>query len=112
MAIDLLTEKTLSVKAAARFAARLLGDDKPMHVATIYRWISPGIRGICLGHARIGGRMVTSQEAIQRFSQALTTPQEQADAPVTAPAPARRTRSLEERKRIAFEALRREGINV
>lgn len=113
MSIDLLAEKTLSVKAAARFAARLLGEDEPtMHIATIYRWISPGIQGVCLEHARIGGRMVTSQEAIQRFSDALTQAK-QVEVPISIPKVRRAVpQDIARRNEVALARLRAKGLNV
>ena len=35
--------------------------------ATISRWAFPGVRGVRLEACRIGGRMYTSREALQRF---------------------------------------------
>ncbi len=37
------------------------------HIATVWRWIQRGIRGVNLETALIGGRRFTSQEALQRF---------------------------------------------
>jgi hypothetical protein len=50
---------------------------KPTHPSTIYRWITIGVhlRGgevVRLEGARIGGRWLTSAEAIQRFVERLT----------------------------------------
>lgn len=45
---------------------------KRIHVATVHRWVMRGIRGIRLEAVTVGGRKVTSHEAIQRFAEALT----------------------------------------
>jgi hypothetical protein len=70
--IDLKTESPLSLAQAARIIppTRL---DKPVHVSTVVRWILHGVRGVRLEAVRIGGRWITSQESLERFSAALTT---------------------------------------
>jgi hypothetical protein len=45
---------------------------KPVHASTLVRWILHGVRGVRLEAARLGGRWVTSHEALDRFSAALT----------------------------------------
>ena len=69
--IDLKTESPLSLAQAARLVppTRL---DKQVHVSTILRWISHGVRGVRLEAVRIGVRWVTTHEALERFSAALT----------------------------------------
>ena len=42
------------------------------HVATVWRWIQRGVRGVKLETALIGGKRYTSQEAIQRFIEGTT----------------------------------------
>ncbi len=37
------------------------------HIATVWRWIQKGIRGVPLETSLIGGRRFTSEEALQRF---------------------------------------------
>jgi len=41
------------------------------HVATIFRWCRYGCRNIRLEYVRMGRRMLTSKEALERFSAAL-----------------------------------------
>jgi hypothetical protein len=36
-------------------------------ISTLFRWCTPGVRGITLEHVRIGKRIYTSREAVQRF---------------------------------------------
>jgi hypothetical protein len=68
--IDLKVERGISVPQAARSIppTRL---DKPVHPSTIVRWILHGVRGVRLEAVRVGGRWVTTHEAIERFSAAL-----------------------------------------
>jgi Protein of unknown function (DUF1580) len=46
---------------------------RPIHPSTILRWIHQGIRGVRLEAMRLGGRWMTSEEAIARFLQRLST---------------------------------------
>jgi len=52
---------------------------KRIHVSTLHRWCQRGVRGVRLEHRRLGGRMVTSLEAVDRFSARLA---ETVDEPV------------------------------
>jgi Protein of unknown function (DUF1580) len=69
--IDLQNETILSIAQAAK---RLPPgrNSKPTHVSTVLRWILKGHKGVRPEATRIGGRWVTSAEAIQRFSDNLT----------------------------------------
>lgn len=60
-ALDLLTEDTMSLAEAAEVVN--------VHVATIHRWRSRGLAGIQLETLRLGGKIVTSQQALTRFIQ-------------------------------------------
>jgi len=71
MAINVLTEQTITLSQAARLLPRLRGD-RTVHVSTLYRWIKRGIRGVRLEAAKIGRTSVTSREAIQRFVDRIT----------------------------------------
>lgn len=56
-------------------AARLIPSKKqgkPTHVSTVKRWILRGSRGVRLEGIRVGGQWITSREALERFSAALT----------------------------------------
>lgn len=61
--------RTLAEAARKRPAGR---NNRPTHVSTVYRWISKGVRGVKLEAIRIGGRLYTSDEALQRFAERLT----------------------------------------
>ncbi|MBO0699620.1 MAG: DUF1580 domain-containing protein, partial [Zavarzinella sp.] len=73
--IDLATETLLSFAQAAK---RLPGhrDGKRLDPSTVWRWHKRGSRAadgrlVKLEATKIGGRSVTSVEALQRFSDAL-----------------------------------------
>ena len=71
MAIDLQTETVFTfAEAAKRLPRRRQG--RPVHVATIHRWAKAGVRGVRLESLRLGGGLVTSAEALQRFAERLT----------------------------------------
>ena len=42
------------------------------HPSTIWRWHRVGVRGIRLEAVRLGGRYITSQEALDRFAARLS----------------------------------------
>jgi hypothetical protein len=66
--LDLAQESTLTFAEAARDP--VLG--RPVHIATIYRWANKGVRGIRLETVMVGGRRLTTQEAMTRFFDRLT----------------------------------------
>jgi hypothetical protein len=69
--IDFQKEILLSFCQAAQRLPQ--GDDgKPCHYNTVRRWASEGLDGVILETIQIGGRRYTSQEACQRFFEALT----------------------------------------
>ena len=61
-----LDEQLISLKQAA---SRLPG--RP-HISTLHRWRSRGSGGVKLGVVKIGGRVFTSVEELERFIQART----------------------------------------
>lgn len=62
---------------------------RPTHAATVHRWVRRGVGGVHLEAVRLGGRWVTSDEALARFVAARTGA---AGRPATAPARGRSTR--------------------
>jgi hypothetical protein len=48
--------------------------DSPVHASTVMRWVRRGCRGVKLEAARLGGRWVTSREALTRFVERLSRP--------------------------------------
>lgn len=41
------------------------------HYSTVWRWASQGVRGIKLGHIRIGGQRFTTPQAVEAFITAM-----------------------------------------
>jgi hypothetical protein len=105
--IDLKYEKALSLPQAARHIPPTR-QDKPVHVSTLVRWILHGVRGVRLEAARIGGRWVTTQEALERFSSKLTA---QHSSPSTQPNIGGPTHTAHERRQDQVEReLRKIGV--
>jgi hypothetical protein len=76
--IDLTSESPLSLNQAARWLppGRC---NRPVSFNCVLRWILNGANGpdgqiVRLEAVRLGGRWLTSREAIQRFAEALTPP--------------------------------------
>ena len=66
--IDLANETVVSLKEAAKLVpGRKPG--KRAHVSTLHRWALNGCDGIKLETLRLGGVLVTSVEALQRFAE-------------------------------------------
>ncbi len=69
MAIDLTQEKLLSLTDATKALPPI--DGRRPHTSTVWRWIRRGIRGVHLEHLRLGHRVCTSREALNRFAARL-----------------------------------------
>lgn len=65
----LLDETVLSFAEAAKTIPTFNG--KRCHTSTIWRWARRGCQGVKLEVRRLGGRFVTSREALDRFSKEL-----------------------------------------
>ena len=86
---DLTQEQPLSLKEAARLIPPAR-NGKRTHLSTLLRWVLTGAKApdgtrVRLDAVRLGGRWMTSREALQRFTVRLTP------TPVDATAPAART---------------------
>lgn len=107
--IDLTTESLHSLaQAVAWVPASRRG--KRTHISTLLRWIIKGSRApdgrvIRLEALRLGGRWLTSREALQRFAARLTPSPEQSPPEVPSN-PVQRRRASER----AAEELRRIGV--
>ena len=70
--INIQSEDVLSLNNAAKTLPPRRAGKRP-HVATLYRWVQRGIRGVRLETIRVGGTLCTSREALQRFCERLST---------------------------------------
>jgi hypothetical protein len=108
--IDVTTETMLSLAQAARILPPGR-KGRPTSLSCVLRWILTGIRlpsgGVVrLEAVRLGGRWLTSREALQRFATALTPRLEGAADPPAPRPPAARQRASEK----AAAELERAGI--
>ena len=106
--IDLKTETTISLLQAARMQPPGRRG-RPVTLSCVLRWILKGCRGpagemVRLEGIRIGGRWITSIEAMERFAGRLTPDLD--NPPVTPRSPSRRQRASER----AAAALEKLGI--
>lgn len=109
MAIKLNDEKILSLTDATK--AIPLIDGKRPHISTLWRWCRKGVRGTTLEYLRVGNRVVTSVEALGRFSQNLADADRSSDVPttkiLTSPKPRtnkRRNKSVQSAKKVLASA--------
>lgn len=94
----MLTDETvLTFTEAAKLLPKLNG--KRPHASSVWRWARKGVQGVRLETRRIGGRFVTSVEALERFTQALAD----IDLPDT-PAPPPKPRTPRARARAVEKA--------
>jgi hypothetical protein len=77
------------------------GQGKRLHVSSVYRWVTRGVRGILLETLRVGGSTYTSLEALQRFAERLS-PRSQGAAPAN---PGQRRRAVARATQLAQLAL-------
>lgn len=69
--IEVARERLIALsRAGEHLPMRSTG--RPVHVTTIYRWCTAGVRGVTLDSVAIGGCTYTSVEAIQRFAERLS----------------------------------------
>ena len=100
-------EQVLTFSEAASRLPRFHG--RKVHTSTLWRWARKGVKGVRLETRRLGGRFVTSLEALERFSKKLAEP---VDDP--APAPARASprvcrRTPDQRQRAIADFMYNEG---
>ena len=68
--IDLDQKNLLSFRDAAAYLPQRNG--RRIHVSSLYRWATRGVRSVILGTLQVGGYRFTSKEALQRFADRLT----------------------------------------
>src|ERR1019366_5809004 len=102
--MGILQETKVSLHTAAQeFPSIRAG--KAMNFSTIWRWGLKGVLGVNgqrvkLEMVRVGGRGITTREALERFSAALTTPN--AAEPIRTPAATTRANGAAKRKLAAL----------
>src|SRR5262245_19011165 len=74
-----------------------------VHIGTLHRWRSHGLRGVRLESLKLGGRWHTSLEALQRFFDSLTPGRQATPSPDLEVA-------YPDRSREALAALAEEGF--
>jgi len=72
--IDTRSDELLGLSQAA--AACPPVDGKRPHASSLWRWMRKGCRGVRLEHVKVGRRVVTTREALEKFFR------ETADAPL------------------------------
>lgn len=87
----LYDEQILTFSEAAK-ALPLVNGKRP-HVSTLWRWARKGVAGVKLETRRIGGRFVTSVEALDRFTKQLS------EIEPNRPRPLKRSRVAKQRER-------------
>ena len=70
MTIDPRTETVFTLSEAPKRSEALLG--RRVSVSTFYRWATTGLKGIRLETRYLGGTQYTSEEALNRFFDAIT----------------------------------------
>ncbi len=93
--MGILDETTCGLSAAAKSLPRL-NRDRPVAISTLVRWVTKGVRGpggsrVRLEAVRLGGRWITSAEAIARFVSALSDKPSEAAGPLRTPGQRRRS---------------------
>lgn len=94
----LQNECVVTFSEAAKVLPRVNG--RRPHASTIWRWARKGVQGVKLETRRLGGRFVTSVEALERFSKALADVDLPDRAPKTAPATNRPRTELQRQRDI------------
>lgn len=106
MAIDIRKEKLVSCLEASEY---LPGNPAS---STIWRWTRFGFKEVKLEFVRVGHKMYTSIEALDRFVNALAAADQRAQASIEAPCKTTQVSSAARRAELrrADEILTRDGI--
>ena len=64
-AINTKVENLITLQEASRLLPRVNG--KRINLSTLWRWCRKGLRGVNLEYLRVGSKIVTTHEAMQRF---------------------------------------------
>ncbi len=77
---------------------------KRVHISACYRWLSRGVKGVVLESVKIGGSTYTSQEALQRFVEEVSSACDHRG--VQPHTPARRQKEIDDASRRLANALK------
>jgi len=66
---NLINEGLVTLTEATKLLPRVAG--KRIHVCTLWRWCKKGLRGVNLEYLRVGSKVATTSDALQRFFAAL-----------------------------------------
>ena len=91
MAIDIQTETVITPAKATHFCPERRRGVRP-NIATIFRWMVAGVKGIKLESLVVGGTRCTSIEALQRFFDALTVAADEEHSSAVTPPPVSKSR--------------------
>ena len=82
--IDLASERPIPLGSCPKALAHMIPDrndgsggargSKKIHISTVHRWASRGLRGVRLETICCGGVRCTSAQALQRFFERLSDP--------------------------------------
>jgi hypothetical protein len=81
--VSLICEQTLPLRALAKMVPGNCG--KPLHYETLRRWSRQGVQGVKLESKKLGGKRVSSLEAVDRFMEQLTAREVAAEEVAIAP---------------------------
>lgn len=68
--VSLILEQTLPLQALAKLVPGNCG--RSVHYETLRRWARQGVQGVKLESKKLGGKRVSSLEAVDRFMEQLT----------------------------------------
>ena len=70
--IELSSETLVPVRNVPKLLPKR-PNGRRIHISAVYRWMQRGVRGEKLEWVKVGGSTYTSREALQRFSDQLST---------------------------------------
>jgi len=107
--IDTTRETLLTLAQAAKAIPAI--DGRRLHVSSLWRWARKGLNGTRLDYVRVGRRVLTSRESLDRFFNAVAAADQVTYVPRLAETPKIRTAKQREVAIAAAKArLHAEGV--
>ncbi len=106
--IDIFKDNILSLSGAAKSIPAV--DGKHPNPSTVYRWIADGVGGVKLDSVRIGRRLCTSKEALQKFMDELSAAPAPKSKPRTTATSTRSTKQREHDVQRVHDSLAKRGL--